>query len=180
MTRKRPRFFNHGVKRITLRVLSSPYALPRSSLLPLVTFSNVGIVMPIRLTLPTHYHSEPHARARAFAHVQSQRRKKPPAHKFDFPTELIGTAADVTLYYDPQLGQAGADLAQQLKPNVEQTYVNCRNYFAIAGQPVNVIIAPVNNQTDGSGGAYHYGCSFNPGGDLYCDAAFTLVSAVTD
>ena len=55
----------------------------------------------------------------------------------------------------------------------EQTYVNCRNYFGMAGQPVNVIIAPVNNETDGSGGAYHHGCSFNPGGgDLYIDAAF--------
>ena len=128
--------------------------------------------MPIRLTLPTHYHNEPHARARAFARVHSQQRKKSPAHKFDFPTELIGSTADVTLYLDPQLGTQGADLAQQLKPMVEQTYVDCRNYFAIAGQAVNVIIAPVNNQTDGTGGAYHQGCNFNPGGDLYCDAAF--------
>ena len=128
--------------------------------------------MPIRLTLPIHYHSEPHARARAFARVQSRRRHKPPAHKFDFPTELIGQTTDVTLYYDPQLGPEGATLAQQVQPNVEQTYVNCRNYFGIAGQPVNVIIAPVNGQTDGTGGAYHYGCNFNPGGDLYCDAAF--------
>ena len=128
--------------------------------------------MPIRLTLPTHYHSESHARARAFARVQSRRRHKPPAHKFDFPTELIGQTTDVTLYYDPQLGPEGATLAQQVQPNVEKTYVNCRNYFGIAGQPVNVIIAPVNGQTDGTGGAYHYGCNFNPGGDLYCDAAF--------
>ena len=128
--------------------------------------------MTIRLTLPTHYHTEPHARARAFAHVQSKRRHKPPAHKFDFPTEQVGATADVTLYYDPQLGNPGADLAQQIKPTVEQTYVNCRNYFGIDGKAVNVIIAPVNNQTDGTGGAYHYGCSFNPGGDLYIDAAF--------
>jgi len=128
--------------------------------------------MLIRVTLPTHYHSEPPARARAFARVQCRRRRKPPAHKFDFPTELVGMTADVRLYYDPQLGQRGMDLAQQVKLNVEQTYVNCRNYFAIAGQPVNVIIAPVNNQTDGTGGAYHWGYNFDTGGELYCDAAF--------
>ena len=129
--------------------------------------------MTTRLTLPTHLHSELHARARAFAHVQARRHRKPPSQKFDFPAELVGTMADVTLYYDPQLGQEGADLAKQVKDTVEQTYVNCRNYFGMAGQPVNVIIAPVNNETDGSGGAYHHGCSFNPGGgDLYIDAAF--------
>jgi hypothetical protein len=128
--------------------------------------------MPIKLTLPTHYHFEPHARARAFAHVQARRRRKPTTQDFDYPTELVATTADVTLYYDPQLGQEGADLAQQVKNTVEQTYVNCQNYFGIAGQPVNVIIAPINNETDGGAGAYHYGCSFNPGGDLYIDAAF--------
>lgn len=128
--------------------------------------------MSIKLTLPTHYHAEPHARARAFGQVHLRGRRKPPAQKFDFPAEQIAKTNDVTLYYDPQLGPQGADLANQLKGTVEQTYVNCRNYFAIAGQPVNVIIAPVNNETDGSGGAYHHGCSFNPGGDLYIDAAF--------
>ena len=129
--------------------------------------------MPIRLTLPAHFSRESHARARAFAHVLSQRRQKPPAHKFDFPTELVGASADnqVTLYYDPQLGQAGKELAEQVFAMVEQTYAHCAAYFAIPGQPVNVIIAPVNHATDGSGGAYHQGCNFNPGGDLYCDAS---------
>ena len=128
--------------------------------------------MSIKLTLPTHYHAEPHARARAFAHVQARGSHKPPHQKFDYPTELVATTADVTLYCDPQLGPQGADLANQVKGTVEQTYVNCRNYFGIAGQQVNVIIAPLNNETDGGAGAYHYGCSFNPGGDLYIDAAF--------
>jgi hypothetical protein len=120
--------------------------------------------MSIKLTLPTHYHAEPHARARAFAHVQAQGRHKPPRQKFDYPTELVATTADVTLYYDPQLGPQGADLANQVKGTVEQTCVNCRSYFGIAGQPVNVIIAPLNNETDGGAGAYHKGCSFDPGG----------------
>lgn len=129
--------------------------------------------MAVRLTLPSHFSKEPHARARAFAHVHSRRRHKP-AHKFDFPTELVGTTAGgmVTLYYDPHLGSPGLDLANQVFAMVRQTYANCQTYFGIDGQPVNVIIAAVNHATDGSGGAYHAGCGFNPGGDLYCDAAF--------
>jgi hypothetical protein len=130
--------------------------------------------MPIRMTLPTHFSSEPHARAQAFAHVQSVRRHKPPHHKFDYPTELVGSTPDgkVTLYYDPQLGAPGKDLAEKVFAMAEKTFADCQNFFGIAGQPVNVIIAPLNHATDGSAGAYHAGCSFNPGGDLYCDAAF--------
>ena len=118
--------------------------------------------MTIRLTLPTHFHNEPHARARAFAHVQSGRRRKPPTQKFDFPAEQVAATADVTLYYDPQLGQQGADLAKQVKDTVEQTYVDCRNYFGIAGQPVNVIIAPVNNETDGAAAPIITGAASTP------------------
>ena len=130
--------------------------------------------MAIRMTLPTHFDREPHARARAFAHAHSQRHRKPPARPFDFPTELIGATPnkEVTLYYDPALGQPGKTLADQVFAMVGKAYANCQNYFGIAGQPVNAIIAALNHATDGSSGAYHYGCSFNPGGDLYCDAAF--------
>ena len=54
----------------------------------------------------------------------------------------------------------------------EKSFADCQHYFGIAGQPVNVIIAALDHATDGSAGAYHAGCTFNPGGDLYCDAAF--------
>jgi hypothetical protein len=128
--------------------------------------------MSIKLTLPTHYHTEHHARARVFAHVQGRRRHKPPAQKFDYPAKLIAQTADVGLYCDPQLGPQGTDLAQQIKATIEGTYVDCRNFFGIAGQPVNVILAPLNNETDGNAGAYHHGCNFDTGGDLYIDAAF--------
>jgi hypothetical protein len=125
--------------------------------------------MSIRLTLPTHTHTNPHERAKAFAHALSKRHRKP----FDFPTTLVGKTPDnnVTLYYDPELGTPGANLAKQVFTHIDKTYANCQAYFGVAGQPVNVIIAPVGNVTDGSGGAYHYGCNFNPGGTLYADAA---------
>ena len=130
--------------------------------------------MPIRMTLPTHFSHEPHAQARVFGHVQSLHRHKPPHHKFDFPTELVGTTADnkATVYYDPHLGAPGKDLAEKVFAMAEKSFADCQNYFGIAGQPVNVIIAALDHATDGSAGAYHAGCTFNPGGDLYCDAAF--------
>jgi hypothetical protein len=130
--------------------------------------------MPIRMTLPTHFSYEPHAQARVFGHVHALRRHKPKQHKFDFPTDLVGTTADntVTVYYDPHLGAPGKDLAEKVFAMAEKSYANCQNYFGIAGQPVNVIIAALDHATDGSAGAFHQGCNFNPGGDLYCDAAF--------
>jgi hypothetical protein len=93
---------------------------------------------------------------------------------FDFPTQLVGTSpsGNVTVYYDPSLGAPGADIAQQILNRADQTYSDCQAFFSIPGKPVNVIIAAVNGATDGSGGAYHYGCNFDQGGTLYCDVAF--------
>jgi hypothetical protein len=129
--------------------------------------------MPLRLTFPTHVLLHPQKRAAAFGRFHAHRRSRA-AGGFDFPTQLVGTTPDgnVTVYYDPSLGQQGADLAQQILARAGQTYANCQAYFNVPGQPVNVIIAAVNGVTDGSGGAYHYGCDFTSGGDLYEDAAF--------
>jgi hypothetical protein len=146
---------------------------------PAVT--NVGLlslirrpVMPLRWTLPTHVIQHPHQRAQAYAQHQANRRLRAGGGQFDFPTQLVGTTPDgnITLYVDPTLGQPAADLAQAVFAMAAQTYANCQAYFSVRGQPVNVILAAVNNRTDGTGGAYHYGCNFAPGGDLYCDVAF--------
>ena len=133
--------------------------------------------MPLRFTLPTHIVSNPAQYAAVFGRHQANRRARAAATQsggFDFPTQLVGTTPDgnTTVYYDPSLGTPGATLAQQILARMPNTYNSSQAFFAIPGQPVNVIIAAVNNVTDGNGGAYHYGCSFNPGGDLYCDAAF--------
>jgi hypothetical protein len=132
--------------------------------------------MALRLTLPTPVLLNPHKRAASFGRHYRQRRVLAAAARaggFDFPTQVVGTTPDgnVTVYYDPTLGQPGLTLAQQILARVASTYADCQAFFNIPGQPVNVIIAAVGGATDGSGGAYHYGCNFNPGGDLYCDAA---------
>lgn len=133
--------------------------------------------MPLRMTLPTTTLTNGHKKAEAHRRYQSNRRtraRQPLATGFDFPVQLIGTtpSGNVTVYFDPSLGAQGQDLAQQIFAIADKTYADCQAFFNIPGQPVNVIIAALSGLTDGSGGAYHYGCSFNPGGDLYCDAAF--------
>jgi hypothetical protein len=122
--------------------------------------------------------TDPSRKAKAFQHQWANRSARrlaaAAAGGFDFPTTLVGVTPDnlMTVYYDPSLGQPGADLAQQVLAQGQQAYGDCQAFFGVAGQPVNVIIAALNDLTDGTAGAYHYGCSFNPGGDLYCDAAF--------
>jgi hypothetical protein len=142
--------------------------------------------MSVRMTLSTPLASDPRKRAQAFGHYHASLRKNlvagvPPA--FDFPTQLVGATPDgkVTIYYDPSLGVPGDQLAQQVLITVAKTYADCQTFFNISGQPINVIIAAVNNVTDGSGGAYHNSCFFTSGRDLYCDAAFgnpTLTSGL--
>lgn len=128
--------------------------------------------MSLRVMLPARTLLNPHRLAAALSCLQRERRAGPAG--FDFPVQLVGATPDgkVTLYYDPSLGQNGATLAQQVFSSAAQTYAQSQAFFNVPGQPVNVIIAAVNGATDGTGGAYHYGCDFVSGGDLYCDAAF--------
>jgi hypothetical protein len=99
--------------------------------------------------------------------------KKPSTGQFDFPTTLAGTSADglTTVYYDPSLGQGGADLATALIAAASGLNTDCSTWFGIPCQPVNLIIADLGSGGTGDGGAYHYGCDFATGGDIYIDAA---------
>ncbi len=94
-----------------------------------------------------------------------------PAH-FDYPAQKIGAAGNVTVYYSPSLGDPGQGLAQQLVDRVVAPYDDMQTLFGIPGAAVNVIVAPLSGKNDGSGGAYHMGCDFQAGGDLYLDATF--------
>src|ERR1700675_967890 len=101
---------------------------------------------------------------------------KPTAHvgQFDYPTVEQGVSLDgfTTVYIDPSLGQPGADLAAALLADAPTLNADCSAWFGIPMQKVNLIIAPLSGGNQGDGGAYHYGCDFAVGGDLYIDAAF--------
>jgi hypothetical protein len=93
---------------------------------------------------------------------------------FDFPTQRVGGTAGgkVTVYSDPALGMPGVANASALLAAAPALYAQCRAWFGMDGQPVNAIVAALQGATDGTDGAYHADCSFDPGGNLYIDAAF--------
>ena len=75
---------------------------------------------------------------------------------FDYPATQVGTVGNMTLYYDPALGAQGLALAQQFLNVANRPYQDMVSFFGIAGGAVQVVIAPLSGNNDGSGGAYPY------------------------
>jgi hypothetical protein len=94
------------------------------------------------------------------------------APHLDYPATFVGTVGNMTLSYDPSLGAQGLALAQQFLNVANRPYQDMVSFFGINGGAVQVVIAPLSGNNDGSGGAYHYGCDFVSGGTLYLDATF--------
>ena len=99
------------------------------------------------------------------------------ATEFDFPATQVGTVGNITVYYDSDLGPPGLSLATQMLNVVTAPYNDMQNFFGIAGGTVQVIIAPLSGNNDGSGGAFHQGCDFTAAGALYLDATFANPAA---
>lgn len=103
------------------------------------------------------------------------------AGAFDYPAVQVGTSQwkgqdnnGIGVWYDPSLGQAGKDMAMNVLSRIDALMNYCDQVFGVKGKSGNVVIAPLSNNSDGTGGAYHYGCSFNadgPGSDWYEDMA---------
>jgi hypothetical protein len=96
---------------------------------------------------------------------------------FDYKATKVGVVGNITIYYDPSLGAQGLSIATQMMNAVSGPYDDMHAFFGIDGGPVNVIVAPLSGHNDGSGGAYHYGCDFKSGGDMYIDATFASKDA---
>lgn len=95
---------------------------------------------------------------------------------FDYPATQVGVVGQVTVYYDSGLGAQGSQLATELLQQVSGPYSDMEAFFGVQGGAVQVVIAPLSGNNDGSGGAYHYGCDFTTGGVLYLDATFANTS----
>jgi hypothetical protein len=95
------------------------------------------------------------------------------AGSFDFPVSAVGSTTDgrITLYYDPSTGAEGLALAQAILPQLQQLLVDDDVLFGVTAPCGNVLLVALDGQTDGSAGAYHYGCDFTTGGDWYEDVA---------
>jgi hypothetical protein len=95
---------------------------------------------------------------------------------------LVGKTADgnVTVSYGRKLGDAGKALAEQFLAAAQAEYEWCQSVFAATpGAPVQVIIRKLSGQTNGDGGAYHYGCDFTSGGVLYLDTTQTAAEPLS-
>jgi hypothetical protein len=94
---------------------------------------------------------------------------------FDVAVTHIGDTPHVKLYIDQALdSQKATTLASAMLKQVEGAYFTNALYYSsqLQLQAVTMIIAKLSDQSDGSGGAYHYGCDLTSGGVLYCDADF--------
>jgi hypothetical protein len=86
--------------------------------------------------------------------------------------QLVGTAAGVTVYVDPSLGQPALQNAQDLLADAGRIVQANNTIFNITGQPVDVIVYALGGNTDGTGGADHAACSFTDGSAIEVDASF--------
>src|SRR5271167_4085955 len=84
---------------------------------------------------------------------------------------LAGEIGKTTVYYATnQFGSSAFEsFAKQFLNVVTAPYHDMERFFGITGERVNVYIAELGLSTTGSGGAFHYGCDFASGGDLYLD-----------
>lgn len=95
---------------------------------------------------------------------------------FDFPTKLVGKSkwvgtdgGGVSVYYDPSLGASGLAVATDILGRVDDLMAYLDSVFGVKGKSGNVIVCALDGATDGSTGAYHYGCGFDADGAGYSD-----------
>jgi hypothetical protein len=97
------------------------------------------------------------------------------ASGFDVSVTHVDDTAHVKVYIDQALDSDQATaLASALLDRVEEAYLQNAAYFdpQLEQKPVDLVIAKLSDRSDGSGGAYHWGCDLTTGGTLYCDADF--------
>ena len=111
---------------------------------------------------------------RVFVHPKHQGVFKVGSTQFDpvaRPATLAGSTPHFHVYYANVLGPAGQSIAQSALKNCERDYQTLSGYFGLQqALQFNIIIAPLSEQMDGTGGAYHHSCLAT---DLYCDVQLT-------
>ena len=95
---------------------------------------------------------------------------------FDYPVTKVGAVGNVNVYYDPSLGASKLIAWQPITECGYSYYNDMQTFFGVTGAVVNVIIASLSGNNDGTGGGYHHGCDFAFGADLYLDATFSSVA----
>jgi hypothetical protein len=112
----------------------------------------------------------PGGKNRVFAHPERFRTARLGPPQFDpvaSPATLAGSTPHFNVYYASVLGPAGDKVAQAVLKNCERDYKSLSGFFGQQQElAFNIVVAPLSQQMDGTGGAYHHTCLAT---DLYCD-----------
>jgi len=96
------------------------------------------------------------------------------ASRFDplaTPATLAGSTKHFHVFYAERLVPSGASVARGVLKNCERDYQTLAEICMQQGPlQFNIVIAPLSEQMDGTGGAYHHSCLAT---DLYCDVQLT-------
>lgn len=127
---------------------------------------------------PTAMH---HDAKRMVQHIKACRqredKRRQASGQFDFPVSSVGKTADgrVMVWYDPALGDQGLRMGQLLLGQIQAVMELDDGLFGVEGLAGNLLLVSLSGQSDGSGGAYHYGCAFDSAqtgaSDWYIDYA---------
>ena len=90
---------------------------------------------------------------REFLHRDAVR--TPPAEAavagLNYPSTLVGTVGNITVYYATSLGAPGQTLATAMLGRVLGPYYDMETWFGVSGGPTTVVVAPLSGSNDGSG-----------------------------
>jgi len=107
---------------------------------------------------------------RVFLHPKAAAELRAAKHPhFDYAVESVGATANFHVYSAVSLGPQGQEVGQGVLQRCETDAQTLAGYFNVPVQPCNIIMAPLSQNNDGSGGAYHHTCQ---DADLYCDVQF--------
>jgi hypothetical protein len=126
----------------------------------------------LRLTLPSSTMSDPHKHA--MARCRAAARAARPKTAFDFAVTKLGQTKDgrVALWYESSAGPQALAVANAILPQIDGLMAGNDQIFGGQGRAGNILLVALDGATDGSTGAYHYGCDFTSGSDWYEDLAF--------
>jgi hypothetical protein len=107
---------------------------------------------------------------RVFLHPKAAAELRAAKHPhFDYSVKSVGSTANFNVYSATSLGVQGQQVGQAVLQRCEADAQTLSGYFNIPVQHCNIIVAPLSQNQDGSGGAYHHTCIDS---DLYCDVEF--------
>jgi hypothetical protein len=107
---------------------------------------------------------------RVFLHPKAAAELRAAKHPhFDYHVKSVGATANFNVHLATPLGPEGQQVGKAVLARCEADAQTLAGYFNVPVQRCNIIVAPLSQNQDGSGGAYHHTCQ---DADLYCDVEF--------